>query len=94
MKLLFSVLNIDETLAVSDNLLFETATEEIPASLDSTTMNLFLQRLYDTESGKRMRAVNDQLKKAVKLYNLKGIKRRHLYTDWHEKLIIHKIQSQ
>ena len=75
------MLNIDETLAVGDNMLFDSAMEEIPATLDTESMNKFLRRLYDDESGQRIRAVNDQLKKAVKLFNLSGIKRKQLYDD-------------
>ena len=75
------MLNVNETLAVSENLLFEAAMEEIPASLDTENMNKFLQRLYDEESGQRIKAVNEQLKKAVKHYNLNGIKRKQLYND-------------
>ena len=80
--LFISVLNIDETLAVTDSLLFESAMDEIPASLNTEDMNLFLQRLYDEESGKIIRAVHEQLKKAVKIYNLKGIKINPLYKKW------------
>ena len=75
------MLNIDETLAVGDNMLFDSAMEEIPATLDTESMNKFLRRLYDDESGQRIRAVNDQLTKAVKLFNLSGIKRKQLYDD-------------
>ena len=71
------MLNVDKTLAVGDNMLFEAAMEEIPASLDIENMNRFLQRLYDEESGQRLKAVNDQLKKAINLYNLRGIKRKN-----------------
>ena len=78
---MFPVLNVNETLAVSENLLFEAAMEEIPASLDTENMNKFLQRLYDEESGQRIKAVNEQLMKAVKHYNLNGIKRKQLYND-------------
>ena len=78
---MFPVLNVNETLAVRENLLFEAAMEEIPASLDTENMNKFLQRLYDEESGQRIKAVNEQLKKAVKHYNLNGIKRKQLYND-------------
>ena len=77
----FPVVNADETLAVGDNLLFEFAMEEIPASMEAEHMNMFLQRLYDTETGKRIKAGNNQLKKAAKLFGLKGIKRKQLYLE-------------
>jgi hypothetical protein len=38
-----------------------------------------MHRLMDYQEGERLKAVNDQLKKAVKLFNLKGIKRRLAY---------------
>ena len=41
--------------------------------------NHFTQRLYDYDEGKRLRAVQDQLKKAAKLCSVKRIKRRILY---------------
>jgi hypothetical protein len=75
-----SVLNIDTTLAVSDNLLFTSAMEEVPASLPANQLNQFLRLLNNTEEGARLKAVNDQLKEAVELYNLKEIKVKESYT--------------
>ena len=70
--------NVDETLGASDNLLFETAMEEIPASLDAEVVEKFQELLYYEESGKRIRAVNQQLRKAALLYNLNGLKIKQL----------------
>ncbi len=75
-----SVLNIYTTLAVSDNLLFTSAMEEVPASLPANQLNQFLRLLNNTEEGARLKAVNDQLKEAVELYNLKEIKVKESYT--------------
>ena len=73
------MLNLDRTLAVGDNLLLSSSMEEIPPSLETVHMNHFTQRLFDYNEGKRLRAVQDQLKKAAKLCNVKRIKRRILY---------------
>ena len=72
------MLNVNETLAVSENLLFEAAMEEIPASLDAEVVEKFQELLYYEESGKRIRAVNQQLRKAALLYNLNGLKIKQL----------------
>jgi hypothetical protein len=39
-----------------------------------------LHPLNNTEEGARLKAVNDQLKEAVELYNLKEIKVKESYT--------------
>ena len=70
--------NVDETLGASDNLLFETAMEEILASLDAEVVEKLQELLYYEESGKRIRAVNQQLRKAALLYNLNGLKIKQL----------------
>jgi hypothetical protein len=59
--------------------LFTTAIEEIPPTLETSQMNQLMHRLMDYQEGERLKVVNDQLKKAVKLFNLKGIKRRLAY---------------
>ena len=79
--IILSVLNVDQTLAASDNLLFEASAEELPASLDTSTMNVLMEKLLDTKSGKRMRATFNQLKMAAKLFKLSGTKRRALYGE-------------
>jgi hypothetical protein len=59
--------------------LFTSAIEEIPPTLEISQMNKLMRSLMDFPEGERLRVVNDQLKKAIKLFNLKGTKRRRAY---------------
>ena len=72
-------MNLDTTLAVGDHLLFTTALEEVPASVDTNHMNQLLRRLEGYLEGARLRAVVEQLKKAAKLYKFDRIKQKVLY---------------
>jgi hypothetical protein len=59
--------------------LFTSAIEEIPPTLEISQTNQLMRSLMDFPEGERLKVVYDQLKKAIKLFNLKGTKRRRAY---------------